>query len=146
MEIQALKLFVTEQDLNDLIGRHLPDDQPLENVKIRIAPEGVSVTGEYPLFVRVAFETLWELTARGGTVTARLSDLKAMGLPAVLFKGMVLKAIEEAVATEPWLAFDDDTIEVDIDGLLAAQGVPAKTNLNSIRCLSGAVILEAANP
>src|SRR5260370_36414069 len=104
MESQALRLLVTEQDLNDLLAKHLPDDQRLENLKVRIAPEGVTVTGEYPLFVRVAFETLWEPGTQAGKVTARLAGLKAMGLPATVFKGTVLKAIEEAVQKEAWLA------------------------------------------
>ena len=83
MHIQTLKLLVTEQDLNDLVARHLPDDQPLENLTIRLGPEGVTVAGEYPLFVRVAFETLWELGTQGGKAVARLASLKAMGLPAL---------------------------------------------------------------
>jgi hypothetical protein len=144
MEIQALKLLITEQDLNELLTRYLPADSGLENVRIRIAPEGVYVTGEYPVLVRVAFETLWELEGRSGKVHARLGGLKAMGLPAAVFKGAVLKAIEEAVQSEDWLAFDNDIMVVDVDRLLAEKGIKAKTNLNLVRCLVGEVIIESA--
>ena len=144
MEIQALKLLILQQDLNELLTRYLPGDNGLENVQIRIAPEGVYVTGEYPMLVRVGFETLWELEARAGKVHARLAGLKAMGLPAAVFKGAVLKAIEEAVQTENWLAFEKDTMVVDVDRLLAEKGITAKTNLNGVRCLAGEVVIEAA--
>jgi hypothetical protein len=143
MEIQALTLLITEQDLNELLGRYLPADSGLENVQIRIAPEGVHVTGEYPVLVRVGFETLWELEARTGKVHARLVGLKAMGLPAAVFKGAVLKAIEEAVQSEAWLAFDNDTMVVDVDRLLAERGIQAKTNLNAVRCRAQEVIIES---
>jgi hypothetical protein len=145
MHIQTLKLLVSEQDVNDL-ARHLPDDQPLENLTIHLAPEGVTVKGEYPLFVRVAFETVWELGVQGGKVVARLADLKAMGLPAVVFKGTVLKAIEEAVQKEPWLSFNDEAITLDVDRLLAERGMPLTTNLSAIRCEAGLLIVEAAAP
>jgi hypothetical protein len=143
MEIQALKLLVTEQDLNEIIRKHLPDDQPLENLQIRVAPEGVYVTGEYPLLFRVGFETMWELEIQGGKLLARLAALKAMGLPATVFKSAVLKAIEEAVQKEDWLAFDADTIVVDVDRLLAGEGIRAKTNLNAVRCQAGALLIES---
>jgi len=146
MEIQALKLLVTEQDLNELVKKHLPDDQPLENVRIRVAPEGVYVTGEYPLLFRVGFETLWELDSQGGKLLARLTGLKAMGLPATVFKSAVMKAIEEAVQKEDWLGFEDDTVVVAVDQLLAEQGIQAKTNLSAVRCQTAALLIEAGGP
>jgi hypothetical protein len=146
MEIQTLTLRVTEKDLNDIVSRYLPADQPLENLKIRLEPEGLYVTGDYPLFVRVAFETLWELAVEAGKVTARLANLKAMGLPATMFNSVVLKAIEDAVQKEPWLAFDQDTVKVDVDQLLAGEGIPVQTNLTTVRCQARSLILEAAAP
>jgi hypothetical protein len=146
MEIQALRLLVSEKDLNDLLAEHLADDQPLENVTVRIAPGGVTVSGEYPLFVRVSFETLWEPGIQAGKVTARLVGLTAMGLPATVFKGTVLKAIEEAVQKETWLAFGADTIVVDVDALLAGEGIPVKTNLSTVRCQAGLLVVESAAP
>jgi hypothetical protein len=146
MEIQTLRLLVNEKDLNELLAEHMPDDQPLENLTIRVASNGVTVSGEYPLFVRVAFETLWEPGIQAGKVTARLAGLKAMGLPATVFKGTVFKAIEEAVQKEPWLAFDADTIVVDVDALLAGEGIPVKTNLTTVRCQAGLLVIESAAP
>jgi hypothetical protein len=144
MEIQALKLLITDQDLNELLDRYLPADSSLENLQIGIAPEGVYIRGEYPLLVRVGFETLWELEAQAGKVHARLAGLKAMGLPATVFKNAVLKAIEEAVQNENWLAFQNDTMMIDVDRLLTEKGIKARTNLNNVCCLPGEVIIESA--
>jgi hypothetical protein len=143
MELQALKLLVTEQDLNALLKKYLPADQPLENVTIRIAPEGIYVSGEYPLFVRVAFETLWAPDIQAGKVIARLEGLKAMGLPATLFKSAVMKVIEDAVEKENWLTFDGDAVVADVDRLLAGEGIKVKTNLRAVRCQAGTLLIEA---
>jgi hypothetical protein len=144
MEIQALRLLVTEKALNDLAVRHLPDDQPVEELRFRLTPEGLQVSGEYPLFLRVSFETQWELGVRDGDITARLTRFKALGLPVPVFKSALLKIIKDAVGKEDWLRFDgDDTILVLVDRLLAEQGIPLRTNLSAIRCQEGSLVLEA---
>jgi hypothetical protein len=144
MEIQALRLLITEQDLNELIAKHLADDLPLENLELRLAPEGLSISGEYPLWVRVAFDTLWALEVQEGKLLAHLASLKAMGLPATVFKGTVLKAIEDAVQAQDWMAFENDCIIVDLDRLLAGQGIPLKTNLSAVQSQHGSLVILAS--
>lgn len=144
MEIQSLKLLVTDQDLNELAARHLPADQPVEELRLRVSPEGLHVSGEYPLFLRVSFETQWELGVRAGNVTARLRHFKALGLPVPVFKSVLFKILRDAVAKEEWLEFaDDETIVVQVDRLLAREGVPLRTNLQRIRCQDQRLVVEA---
>jgi hypothetical protein len=144
MEIQALRLLVTEKALNELVARHLPDDQPVEELRFRLTPEGLHVSGEYPLFLRISFETHWELGVRDGNVTARLKRFKALGLPAPVFKSVLLKVLRETAGKESWLRFDgEDTILVLVDRLLAEKGIPLRTNLSAIRCQEGSLVLEA---
>src|SRR5262249_52913881 len=133
----------TEQDLNELVARHLPPDQPVEDVRLRVAPEGVYVSGVYPLFVNVAFETLWELGVRGGRATARLAGFKALGLPAMVFKSMVMKVIEDAAQTEDWLQVEDSTVLADVERLLRNR-VPVRANLTAVRCDAGRLVIESA--
>jgi hypothetical protein len=147
MEIEALTLRVTEKDLNDLAARHLPDDQPVEELRFRLTPEGLHATGEYPLFLRVTFETVWELGVRGGDVTARLARFKALGLPVPVFKSVLLKILKEAAAKEDWLQFEgDDQVVVKVDRMLELEGVPLRTNLTAIRCQDGSLVVEARSP
>jgi hypothetical protein len=144
MEIQALTLLITEQDLSDLAARHLPADQPVEELRFRLTPEGLHVSGEYPLFLRVSFEMRWELGVCGGRVTARLVHFKALGLPVPVFKGMLLKFLREAVRNEEWLQIEgDDTVVVQVDRLVRDRGVALRTNLTAIRCLDQALMVEA---
>jgi hypothetical protein len=144
MEIQALRLFLTERDLNDLAARHLPADQPVEELRLRLTPEGLQVSGEYPLFLRVRFDTHWELGVRAGNVTARLTRFKALGLPVPVFKSVLLKLVKEVAGQADWLHLDgDDMVVVNVDRLLELQGVPMRTNLASMRCQDQGLTVEA---
>jgi hypothetical protein len=144
MEIQALILTLTEKDLNDLAARHLPDDLPVEELRFRLTPEGLQVSGEYPLFVRVSFETRWELGIRGGNVTARLAHFKALGLPVSIFKGMLLNLLRDSLTRKDWFQVDgEDTVVVHVDRWLQREGVPLRTNLTAIHCSDKSLAVES---
>src|SRR3954469_21761959 len=99
MEILALKLFVTEASVNDLLTRFLPGQGSVENLRLRLTPEGVVIQGDYPaLLVKMAFETLWEVTAVGGEVRARLAKALVAGMPAGMLRGVLLKVIRDVTA------------------------------------------------
>ncbi|MCC6416904.1 MAG: hypothetical protein IT429_01505 [Gemmataceae bacterium] len=143
MEILALRAALSEQSLNALVSRHLPGEIPIEELRFLITEEGLVIKGEYPLLVTVSFETLWELTVRGGKVLARLSRLRTLGMPMGVLKSLVMGAIASTAKTEEWLGVDRDTIEVDVERLLAREGVPARLNLTGIRCEAGVLLIEA---
>jgi hypothetical protein len=146
MEIQSLKVRITEKDLNDWAGQWLPEDQPIEDLKLRLTPEGVTVAGTYPLFVSVSFETLWEPGVRDGKLTAKLARIKAMGLPMVVFRSVVTKGIADALKGEDWVRVEEETVVLDLDVLLAKQGINARTNLTAVRCGAEELLLEATAP
>lgn len=143
MEIQQLTLLVTDQDLNELARKHLPDDLPVEKLEFKLTTEGLQVTGEFPVFVPVNFTTVWELGIRQGKVTARLATLRAFGLPGAVFKSMVLKLIAESVKTVPGLECDNDLVIADVERLAASEGATVRANLQSIRCQAGSMIVQA---
>jgi hypothetical protein len=144
MEIQALTLVLAEKDLNDLVVRHQSEDLPVEELRFRLTPEGLQVSGEYPLFMRVSFEMRWELGIHNGNVTARLTYFKALGLGVPVFKEMLLKLLRESLARKDWFQLEgEDTVVVHVDRWLAKEGVPLRTNLTSIRCLDQVMIVEA---
>jgi hypothetical protein len=143
MEIHSLRASISDKDLNDLAARHLPDDQPIEDVEIRITPEGVYLRGVYPLFVNVRFETHWQLGIRDKKVTATLAGLKAMGIPGSIFKSAILKFIADAAKGELWLQVDQDTILIDVEGILLKNGLNARMNLSKITCQDGLVWVES---
>src|SRR5262245_12357088 len=146
MEIQALRLIITEDDLNALVQQHLPPDSPVENLHIRVAADGVFVKGVYPLFINVSFETQWEVSVVAGKVQARLATLRALGVPGNVINSAVLKLVADAAEKEPWLRVDKDTVIADVDAALAKEGLRARTNLARVTCAAGQIVVEAAAP
>jgi hypothetical protein len=143
MEIHALKMSLSEQDLNALLQKHLPAEQPIEDLTIRLSPKGLTVSGVYPLFINVHFETLWKIELDGGLVTARLEQFKAMGVPGNIFKSAIVKMIEDAAGAEDWLRIDGDTIWLDLDRCIGNYAFAAKTHLTSIECQAGEILIQA---
>jgi hypothetical protein len=95
MELHALRLSLTEQDLNDLLRKYLPKNVDVEDLRVKFANGAVHVTGIYPFFFPVRFETIWEIGVEGGHASARLASFKAMGVPGNIFKSAVVKIVED---------------------------------------------------
>lgn len=146
MEIQVLRLIVTEQDLHQLAGRELRNQSSVKDVKIQVTPEGVLVSGVYQLLVNISFDMVWHLSVRGGKLAAHLANLRFSGFGAAMFRGTLLDLLSEAVQQEDWIQFDSDTLTIDADQLLAKRGLTARTNLSAVRCEQGHLVLEAAAP
>jgi hypothetical protein len=142
MEIHRLLATITEQDLNDLARHHLPKEIAVEDLEICIAPEGVRVRGVYHVFAPVTFDSLWELGVAAGKPVARLASFKTMGIPVNVLKSLVLNVLADVAKKETWLTVNGDSIELDIDGLLHSEGLTAKSNLKSICCEAGKVVVE----
>jgi hypothetical protein len=143
MEIQALKIVLTEQDLNALLQKHLPAEQPIEDLTVCLSPKGLTVTGVYPLFINVHFETLWKIGVEGGRISARLEHFKAMGVPGNIFKSAIVKMIEDAAGAEDWLQIQGDTLWVDVDRCIGKYAFPAQTHLSSAECQAGQILIQA---
>jgi len=142
MEVHALKLSLTEQDLNDLLRKYLPAGQPIEDLSVRVSPKGLTVAGVYPLFINVHFETQWQLGLDRGQVTARLEHFKAMGVPGNIFKSAIVKMIEDLAGAEKWIRIQGDTLWIDIDGCIGKYAFTALTHLRRLDCQSGQIMLE----
>jgi hypothetical protein len=142
MEVHALKLSLSEQDLNDLLRKYLPAGHPIEDLTVRVGPKGLTVSGVYPLFINVHFETHWGLGLDQGRVTARLDQFKAMGVPGNIFKSAVVKMIEDLAGAEPWVRVQGDTLWIDVDGCIGKYAFTAKTDLRHLDCQTERILLE----
>src|SRR5947209_5347088 len=100
MELHALRLSLTEQDLNDLLRKYVPRDAEVEDLRVKLADGAIHVTGVYPFFFPVRFETVWEIGIENGHVSARLASFKAMGVPGNIFKSAVVKIVEDVARQE----------------------------------------------
>ena len=143
MEIHSLHVLITEQDLNELAKQHMPKDMPVEDMRLRLSPEGVHVTGVYPFFISVKFETIWHLSAEQGKAIAQLTKFRAMGVPGNIFKSAIMKMIEDMAKSHAWVRFTGDQLIADPDQALANHGVSAKTHLKAVITQTGLLVIEA---
>jgi hypothetical protein len=145
MEIHLLKLLVTEQDINTIVARILAHEPQVRDVRVSLAPEGVHVSGVYPTaFMSVRFQTLWEVSAEAGKVAARLADLKVVGLPVSMLRGVIMTALSEAVAKDDTFQVAGERLLFDPNRLLTKNGLTGNTNLTALRCEPGQLVIEAA--
>ena len=144
MQIQALKLIVTEADANRLAVEALrKGDVPVRNLKVSFTAEGVVVAGDYPTrFFSVPFETTWAPAVREGELHVRLAGIKVIGLPAGLFSGTLMSGLSDA-AREPGLRVEGETLIINLDRFLEAKGLPLQANLKAVRCGPGEIVIEA---
>ena len=77
MELHALRLSLTEQDLNDLLRKYLPKDVEIDDLRVRLTDGCIHVGGIYPFFIQVRFETVWEVGVENGHASARLASFKS---------------------------------------------------------------------
>jgi hypothetical protein len=156
MEIQTLKLVISQQEINDMITAFLPPNQQVRGVRVRLGLDGVTITGIYDAIINVPilgpkkvsapFETLWKVAIVNGKIAVRLDSVN-VGVPGVgdMLKGKIMESITNAASKEDALrvASDTHTITVDLDRLLAKRGFPAKTNLTAVQCNNGNLVIES---
>jgi hypothetical protein len=144
MDIQALRVLVREDEINQHLPQVLPPDAGVQNLRVRLTPEGAVVLGEYPTFMlKMSFETLWELSVIAGVLEARLASVKVAGLPATLLRGVLLKVIRDATAAQPGVRVQDERICVDVGAVLKDKKIPVAVELTAVYCGPGEVVIEA---
>lgn len=143
MEIHALKLSITEADLNQLAREQLPADAPVRKLHVSLESGVVRIAGDYAkLLFPVPFDTSWELAVQDRHVRVRLKDVRVIGLPAGIFRGTIMAGFGRLAARESGIRLDNDTLVVDVDTFLKHRGVLLRTNLKSISCTPGLIVLE----
>jgi hypothetical protein len=140
MEIQSLKLMVTENELNRLAAELLPKVERIRDLYVKVVPEGVAISGSYQSFIALRFETLWEVFVHEGKIGARLTTVKTAGLPMSLLRGYLTRVIASATTL---IEVEGETLLFDLDLLLAAKGLPLRTNLTALRLSYGSLVIES---
>jgi hypothetical protein len=147
MEIQSLKLIVTDADVAILAAKALRDHESIEDLKVRLTPDGVLLQGEYPTsFFKVSFETTWQVSASGPEVQVRLGSVKVAGLPAGILRGALMKMIRDAVAGVEGVRVQEEALFIHVPAALKSQGVDLLVHFTAVRMSFGAIVLEASSP
>jgi hypothetical protein len=144
MELQSLKLLITDDDLMHLVALHLPKEAPVEDLRVCVTAEGVRVSGSYPLMVlKVTFETVWSLLVVDGEAEARLTALRVAGLPAGKFKGLVLKLLRDELDHKAGITIVEEGVRLDVQAIARREGVPLRVNLKALHCEPGRITVLA---
>ncbi len=145
MEIRALELVITEHDLTEVLARRTPDEAPVRDLRVRVTPEGVVVKGSFrALVLGVPFETLWRVDVEGGRVSATLAEVKVAGFAGDLVRREVLNNLRRAAKGRDGVEVEAERVLVDVDRLLAREGVVLRSNLTAVRCGDGHLVVEAS--
>jgi hypothetical protein len=143
MDLQSLRLRLIDADLNALAVELLPRDAPVKNLRLAILDGVVQLNGDYPTpLFRIPFQTTWEPSLRDGKVCVRLGNIRVVGLPAGILRGLFLNGFRAAAKDVSGATLEDDTLVLDLDRILASRGIPLKTNLKAVRCTTGQMIVE----
>lgn len=145
MEVQALRLLITDDDLTTLAVRaaEQSSEEHVHDLKVRVTAAAVIVSGVYQMMMRVPFETFWVPTVRNGKLVATLSDLRVVGFGAGLLKGVLLRILADEAAKEDAVKIEGDSLEVDVERMLAKNGLNLQPHLKNVRCAEGSLVLEA---
>jgi hypothetical protein len=144
MQIHALKMSITEQRLNELVTELASGNNPVQNLRLRLTPEGILAVGEYPtMLMRMAFEILWEVKGIGTLVEARLASIKVSGLPAGMLRAVLMKTLRDFLTAEPGVRVAEEAIRVDLSELTALQKLRLGIHLTQVRCEPGNLVIEA---
>lgn len=140
MEIRSLNLIVSEDDLNEWAVRILFRLGAVRELRLAVTPEGIRVSGTYQKLFGIRFLTLWQVSVSDGKVVAWVEKFRAGPLSLSFVKGYLLDAI---AATTTAFQLRDDRLWFDVDALLQGRGWPIRTNLRSVRCDYGCLIVES---
>jgi hypothetical protein len=122
MDILALRLLLTEQDVYDLGVPEALASQGVRDLRVRLTPEGIHLAGVYPTsFAEVDFVTVWHVFIHQGKVVARLADVQTSGggdLGKALFglltpnaaRQLLMNTLAKAVSEEEAFLVEDDLL------------------------------------
>src|SRR4051794_18432941 len=114
MDIQNLKVFIPERDLQTLAEEFQPKEAPVKDLAVRVTAEGVKASGEVATpMMPLSFESVWRPSGVQGRLAVQLVELKAGGFPATLFRSVAMGLLKDAV-NEPFLQVLDDGLLVDV--------------------------------
>jgi hypothetical protein len=142
MEEAFLRFIATEDDLNRLLSRWLTPPSKLRDLSIEVIPDELLLRGVYETILRVPFKCFWKISVFDRRMVAELSNIKCVGVRLNLLKPYVLN---ELVSNCNVLERRGESVFLDLDRLLAQMIVPIRTNLTSVRCGTGQLVIECGN-
>jgi hypothetical protein len=144
MDIEVLRVRMTEEELTSLTGENVPPDTGVKGLRITLTMEGIQVNGQYTgMLLPISFETLWEPLIIEEQLQARLARITVAGFPATKLRGVLLRVLADNIGGQPGVHFEGEVIRLDLAVLLAAHKIPVRVKPTAVRCAPGFLVLEA---
>ena len=138
MEILQLTLCLTQQDIDQAICKWMPHDGGLKNLSVTIDTGGLEVSGKHGLFTI----TIWlSVTVSNGNPSIKIQRIKT---PLGLGNSKVLETIQDALTGKPCIRMQGETIDIELDALIARGGLSVRTNLSAIHTTAGKIAIECS--
>jgi uncharacterized membrane protein len=141
MEIQSLRLLISEPEVNALVARYVHHNENIQDLRVQFSPQGIRIAGAYKMMISVPFESLWQISVAEGQLKVRLTHLRTIGLNVGLLKNYLLGVI---AAKMNCLRVSGDALLLDLDLLLKDCGNSVRTHLNSVDCAEGTLTVEGS--
>ena len=142
MEIELLKLSVSDADLNHLAHRTFVWPEAIRDVHFAVMPEGIRVTGIYQRIIGIPFRMIWQLSISEGRLVARMERVRA----GFIDIGFIKEYLQNLIAAAANIVIHKGMLVFDVDAFLADKGWPVRLNFTSIRCTLGNLTLESWAP
>ena len=145
MEIQSLKVSLTDADVAGLAAEHMPANDSIEGLTVRLTPEGVLLEGKYAtgFGFKVPFETVWQLTASGPRIDVKLDTIKVAGLPGGMLRTVLMRMIRDNVENQAGISVVEETIHIDVPVVAKSHGADVRVNFTAVRMSVGSAVVEA---
>lgn len=144
MEIENLSLRIDEAPLNELITERLPKGTNLQELKVVMEEGEVSLEGKYfAVMFPIKFKVLLHVHLEGNNISVAFKDFKIQGMPAALFKNMLIEFITEQTEGIEGIIAQEKGLLIVPEAMLKKEGIKLGGNLQKIECLKGAVRIIA---
>lgn len=117
MNIQCLDVTINDNDLNNVIGRHMPANRKLSNIRAALQDDHLVFSGRIKLLLSVDFEASFRVTHTATEIVAQLVKIQPMSAITGQFKTQILKKIVE-VAPFAHLDPEQDSIRIPINDVM----------------------------
>ncbi len=144
MRIDKLNVTVTEQELNDLIKKHLLEDLPVSDLSIAFTDGFIELSGTIKKIFTIPFTAWIKPSADGSRLNLELEKLDAAGPLGNQLRGTLMNMIIEKIPPELEATGSFNMLHLDLGKLLSSKGIVGNIHLDVIEAMAGRLKIETS--
>ncbi len=117
MNLQNLDVTINDDDLNKVIGRYVPANRKIGNIRAALQDDHLVFSGRITLLLSVEFEASFLVSHTANEIVAKLIKIHPMSAIAGQFKTKILQKIVE-FAPFATLDAEHDSIRIQVNDIL----------------------------